>query len=108
MIAGYVVMHLTLQHPFSSQYSVLQPDALVSKDKAFGSGGIAAEDAVFSREASLTDKQLTLAECGGGTGGVNSRGGSFSGAARQQGGMHMRSDSANDESIRVSIAPSVE
>jgi hypothetical protein len=75
------------------------PSPAVSKGKAASgpAAGAAAEndeDGVFSREAS---KLLAAAECGAG-----SRGGSFTAGLRQQGSLHMRSDSANDDSARVS------
>lgn len=116
-IAGYVAVHLTVQRLGRSHYSLLPlsqldndagytvPNPAAGVGKAAASpaavtaavtiGGSGSED-VFSRGASLQDKQLAQAECGGG-----SRGGSFTAGMRQQGSMHMRSDSANHDSVRV-------
>jgi hypothetical protein len=107
-----VALYLAAQRLGRSQYSLLPVSQLndgtshalqnpaSSKGKAADSPAAAAAafatdaDGVFSREAS---KQLALAECGAG-----SRGGSFTAGLRQQGSLHMRSDSANDDSAQVS------
>jgi hypothetical protein len=110
-----VALHFTVQPLARSQYSLLPlsqldvsagptaPNPAASTGKAAArpaavaaaAAAVAAED-VFGRAASLQDKQLAQAECGGG-----SRGGSFTAGMRQQGGMHMRSDSANHDSVQV-------
>ena len=116
-----MALHFTVQRLARSHYSLLPlsqlddsaghtaPNPAASTGKAAASpaavaaavaadvttGGSGSED-VFSWAASLQDKQLAQAECGGG-----SRGGSFTAGMRQQGSMHMRSDSANHDSVRV-------
>ena len=114
--AGYVVLYMAARRLGRSQYSLLpvsqvadgvgdaQPDPAFSEHKAAGkaaaspaaeaAAGICDEDGVLSREAS---KLLAAAERGAG-----SRGASFTGGLRQQGSMHMRSDSANADSAWVS------
>ena len=121
VLAGYVALHFTVQRLARSQYSLLplsqlddsmghpltkpaasmgkaaaSPVAVAAAAAAVTVAGGGGSERLFSREASLQDKQLALAECGGG-----SRGGSFTAGMRQQGGMHMRSDSANHDSVRV-------
>ena len=118
VIAGYVAVHFAVQRLVRTPYSLLPlsqlddgvghtiPNPAAGTGKAAGSpapvaaaavAGDGCGERVFSREASLQDKQLVQAECGGG----GSRGGSFTAGMRQQGSMHMRSDSANHDSVRV-------